>query len=90
MAKLLQVQSTRFNVAGRGLSILSLGQIALAKMLSPSHASGSLSLYESFSAFMKKKGMKNEFKGFVSNRFGRKANSAVLFVELVDGKTNAT
>ena len=75
------MQSSRFNIAGRGSSILTLGQIALAKMLSPSHASGSISLYESFCDFMKTKDTKNEFKGFVSNRFGRKANSAVLFLE---------
>ena len=81
LSKLLEVQSSRFNIAGRGSSILTLGQIALAKVLSPSHASGTISLYDAFCDFMEKQDTKNEFKGFVSNRFGRKANSAVLFLK---------
>ena len=115
LSKLLEVQSTRFNIAGRGASILTLGQIAIAKMLSPSHAKDTISLFESFSAFMKKSDTKNDFKGslpllsflffdfsglydlilfcdplhviatffkgFISNRFGRKASSAALFLE---------
>jgi len=63
LSKLLEVQSTRFNIAGRGASILTLGQIAIAKMLSPSHAKDTISLFESFSAFMKKPDTKNDFKG---------------------------
>ena len=49
VSKLLEVQSTRWNVASKSTSILTLVQIAYSKLLSPSHANGTISLYASFS-----------------------------------------
>ena len=65
-------------------SVWYLGLIALAKLLSPSHAKESISLYCEYQGFLKRdissgsetsklsgELVKKGFKGFVSNRFGR-------------------
>lgn len=80
-SNLLEIQSTRFNGASRGKSVLQLAQIALAKLLSPSHAANSISLYNEFNAFLKDNDSKNSFKGFISNRFGRRGKTACVFLE---------
>ena len=41
-----------------------------------------MSLYSSFTAFLKDRDRKNEFKGFTSNRFGRRADTAVTFLDI--------
>ena len=58
-------------------SIWYLGLIAVAKLLSPSHSVESISLYNDYTKFLSNingdsaKKLKNDFKGFISNRFGR-------------------
>ena len=63
-----------------GSSIHTLGQIAIAKLLSPSHASHSVSLFNEYKQWMDSKGMDHHgFRGFVANRFGRIAENAKEF-----------
>ena len=64
-------------------SIITLGLIALAKALSPSHAALSYSLYMQYKIWRSEKGLeyKVSFKGFQSNRIGRIAFLASLFLE---------
>ena len=81
IASLFFVSNAKFNLAHFKGSVLMAGQIALTKMLSPSHAKDSMSLYRSFTEYLAKKDRKNEFKGFVSNRFGRRADTCVTFLE---------
>ena len=70
------------NLVGRGAahvfnspknSVWFLGLIALAKLLSPSHSAESISLYREYTKFLNNLNcdLKNDFKGFISNRFGR-------------------
>ena len=70
------------NLVGRGAahvfnspknSVWFLGLIALAKLLSPSHSAESISLYTAYTKFLNDLNcdLKNDFKGFISNRFGR-------------------
>ena len=74
------------NLIGRGEShvfnspknsVLYLGLLAVAKILSPSHSTESISLFTDYTKFLSKitdesgKAVRNEFKGFISNRFGR-------------------
>ena len=74
------------NLIGRGAahvfnspknSVWYLGLIAVTKLLSPSHNTESISLHKAYCSFLDKltddkgKKLKNEFKGFTSNRFGR-------------------
>jgi len=80
-SELLEVQSTRWNVASKSTSVLTLVQIACSKLLSPSHANGTISLYPQFVEFLAKKGLSNGFKGFISNRFGRKAKLVIEYLE---------
>ena len=71
-------------------SIHTLGQIAIAKLLSPSHASHSVSLYTEYKGWMDLQYIDHcGFKGFVSNRFGRIAEIAKEFVTwTVDKNSN--
>ena len=63
-------------------SIITLGMIAVSKCLSPSHASLSYSLYMLYKNWRVENNLSNnEFKGFKSNRFGRRAYLAELFIE---------
>ena len=76
------VPSAKSKQRGGGTSIFVLGQIALLKCLSPSHAKESISLYVPFCKYLHTKEMKNEFKGFCKNRFGRAGKTAKLFLEM--------
>ena len=64
-------------------SIITLGLIALAKALSPSHAALSYSLYMQYKSWRDEHGLerKDSFKGFQSNRIGRIAFLASLYLE---------
>jgi hypothetical protein len=75
------VPSAKFKQRGGRTCIFVLGQIALLKCLSPSHAKESISLYVQFCKYLLLKEMKNEFKGFCKNRFGRVGKTARLFLE---------
>ena len=75
------VPSAKFKQRGGRTCIFVLGQIALLKCLSPSHAKESISLYVQFCKYLLLKEMKNEFKGFCKNRFGRVGKTAKLFLE---------
>ena len=81
-SKLLEVQSPRWNVASKSTSILTLVQVACSKLLSPSHANGTISLYVEFSNFLVDKDVKNGFRGFVSNRFGRRAALSIEYLRM--------
>lgn len=76
-------------------SIFTLGLIAFAKFLSPSHAQESISLYKEYKQFLKEDSedmhsetkdksedlLKKSFQKFSSNRFGRVLALAEIFVE---------
>ena len=63
-------------------SIITLGLIAIAKCLSPSHAALSYSLYQQYKDWREEQDLPiSNFKGFCSNRFGRTAFLASLFLE---------
>lgn len=62
-------------------SIHTLGLIAIAKLLSPSHAQHSVSLFTDFKSWMSNNGLEcHKFKGFVANRFGRIAELAKQYL----------
>ena len=62
-------------------SIITLGLIALAKGLSPSHAALSYSLYMRYKIWRTENDLDTaDFKGFQSNRFGRTPELASLFL----------
>lgn len=66
-------------------SMHTLGLIAITKLLSPSHASHSVSLYTDFIEWMNKHGIQHDgFTGFVGNRFGRIAELAQKFTTMKD------
>ena len=66
-----------------GSSIHTLSLIAISKLLSPSHASHSVSLYNEFITWMDAHKVKYDgFKGFISNRFGRIAELAKTYLKL--------
>ena len=84
-------------------SVWYLGLIALAKLLSPSHNAETISLFSSYTKYLgtidDQSIKKNDFKGFISNRFGRigELSSAVkrhinhiknFFEEQVDENAN--
>ena len=53
-------------------SIHTLAIIAISKLLSPSHASYSISLYNEYMSWMELYNIEHTgFKGFTANRFGR-------------------
>ena len=64
-------------------SIITLGLIAFAKALSPSHAALSYSLYMQYKTWRTEKELeiKGSFKGFQSNRIDRIAYLASLYIE---------
>ncbi|KAK6194847.1 hypothetical protein SNE40_000387 [Patella caerulea] len=61
-------------------SVFTVGLIAISKLLSPSHAAHSVSLYSEFKDWLKQKHERHDFKGFVSNRFGRIAELAKTYL----------
>ena len=64
-----------------------MGLIAVAKLLSPSHNQESISLHSDYCSYLRRmseeKGevTKNEFKGFISNRFGRIGELSHLVID---------
>ena len=68
-----------------GSSIHTLGEIAISKLLSPSHAAHSVLLYSEFVQWMEQEGIERQgFKGFTANRFGRIAQIANQFLKMKD------
>ena len=68
-----------------GSSIHTLGEIAISKLLSPSHAAHSVSLYSEFVQWMEQEDIERQgFKGFTANRFGRIAQIANQFLKMKD------
>ena len=64
-----------------GSSIHTLALIAISKLLSPSRAAHSVSLYNNLSAWMESQGIDHAgFKDFTANRFGRIAEIAKEFL----------
>ena len=83
--KLLDISVGTKKITGSGSSIFTLSQIAIAKLLSPSHAEQSISHYTQFQEWCAKNELPIKgFKGFVGNRFGRIAHNAKVFLDLHD------
>ena len=62
-------------------SVVTLGLIALSKLLSTSHASVPYSLYSTYKLWRSKEGLDtSQFKGYSENRFGMKSYLAKLFL----------
>ena len=80
--KILQLSAGEEIFKSPGSSIHTLGLIAIAKLLSPSHASHTVSLYNDYKLWLESNNNElcNNFKGFVSNRFGRIAELAKIFI----------
>ena len=63
-------------------SIVTLGLMALSKLVSSSHAAVSYSMYESYKLWREREGLDNSnFYGFSENRFGRTAALASMFLK---------
>ena len=78
--KLLKVTAGEKVFTSPSTSVHTLAQIALTKLLSPSHAAHSL--YNEYTAWMQAHEIDHVgFKGFVANRFGRIADKAKEFLE---------
>ena len=79
--KLLNTTAGQKAFLSPSTSIHTLGQIAISKLLSPSHAAHSVSLYTEYIQWMNENNIKHEgFHGFTANRFGRIAEIAKEFV----------
>ena len=80
--KLLQLTTGEKVFTSPSSSIHTLGLIALAKLLSPSHASHSISLYNDYKCWLQMNEIQtgSNFKGFVSNRFGRIAELSQIHI----------
>ena len=66
----------------KSFSIITLGLIALSKLLSPSHAALSHSLYSAYKTWRKETGKTTKyFLGFNGNRLGRPTELAIFFLE---------
>ena len=64
-------------------SIFTLAMIAVSKLLSPSHAQQSISLFTTFKEWCEENTIpETGFKGFQANRFGRYAETARLFLRM--------
>ncbi|XP_013414654.1 uncharacterized protein LOC106176709 [Lingula anatina] len=75
--QLLEVSAGEKVFLSPGSSIHTLGLIAISKLLSPSHAQHSVSLYNDFKSWMADNNIPCQgFKGFEANRFGRIAELA--------------
>ena len=75
--KLLKVSAGEKVFTSPSTSVHTLAQIALAKLLSPSHAAHSIYLYNEHTVWMEVQGRDHTgFKGFVANRLGRIAEIA--------------
>ena len=71
-------------------SVWLLGLIAVAKLLSPSHNAETISLHKEYCHYLsqlhdeKGNALKNEFKGFISNRFGRVGELSHMVIKHID------
>jgi hypothetical protein len=78
--KLLELSAGQQAFLSPSTSIHTLGQIAIAKLLSPSHANHSVSLFNEYKEWMEMHNISHDgFKGFCANRFGRIAEIAKEF-----------
>lgn len=78
---LLQVSAGEKVFSSPSSSIHTLALIAIAKLLSSSHAAHSVSLYNDYTNWMTINGNEHGFNGFVANRFGRIAELAKQFLK---------
>ena len=79
--KLLDLSAGQKAFCSPSTSIHTLGQIAISKLLLPSHASHSISLFNEYTSWMEMQGIeKAGFRGFCANRFGRIAEIAREFI----------
>jgi maleate cis-trans isomerase len=79
--KLLNVTAGVKVFTSPGSSVHTLALIAISKLLSPSHAPHSVSLYNEYTSWMESQGIDHAgFKGFTSNRCGRIAEIAKEFL----------
>ena len=78
--KLIDVKAGEKVFLSPSSSIHTLALIAIAKLLSPSHAAHSISLYSDYKTWIESEGQKEGFKGFTANRFGRIADIAREFL----------
>ena len=78
--KLIDVKAGEKVFVSPSSSIHTLALIAIAKLLSPSHAAHSISLYSDYKTWIESEGQKEGFKGFTANRFGRIADIAREFL----------
>ena len=80
---LISVKVGEKDFTSSGFSIHTQGERAISKLLSPSHAAHSVSLYSEFVQWMEQEGIKRQdFKGFTANRFGRIAQIANQFLKM--------
>jgi len=83
--KLIEVKAGEKIFSSPSSSIHTLALIAIAKLLSPSHAAHSVSLYGDFKLWLDAKGLDSEgFMGFCANRFGRIAEISRQFLKNKD------
>ena len=79
--KLLEISAGHKAFTSSSSSIHTLGQIAISKLLSPSHASHSVSLFKEYKSWMDEQEIDHlGFKGFQANRFGQIAEIARGFI----------
>ena len=79
----MKVREKAFTSPGSSIHIL--GEIAISKLLSPSHAAHSVWLYSKFVQWMEQEGIERKgFKGFIANRFDRIAQIAKQFLKMKD------
>ena len=83
--KLLNVTAGQKPFLSPSTSVHTLGQIAISKLLSPSHAAQSISLYTDYIQWMEENKIAHDgFHGFTANRFGRIAEIAKEFLARKD------
>lgn len=81
--KLLQLEAGDKAFTPSNSSVHTLGLIALSKLLSPSHASHSISLYNEYKQWLDQNehDLGKDFLVFTSNRFGRTAELSKMFLK---------
>lgn len=87
--KLIDVKAGEKVFSSPSSSIHTLALIAIAKLLSPSHAAHSVSLYNDFILWLQTNNIPAaSFKGFTANRFGRITDIASEFLNHKDSILN--
>ena len=82
---LINVKVGEKALTSSGSFIHTLDEIAISKLLSPSHAAHSVSLYSEFVKWMEQEDIERQgFKDFTANRFGRIAQIANQFLKMKD------